>query len=286
MKRLLVRTGFVVLLLSAKSHAQSGAVIPHADGGSASQGSCVILERMGRGDRTKSRLYSLGISGKHFRLIEGKLPEGFSSHGKMTDHDVRNLQARGAQVLVLDSHYTSADLKEARANCAGQTGQTLTQAETKAPPEPAPALLASTPSPATKPLTGKPPDAKAPTAKAEDSAASAGTAETATSTPAPASKLPAPKAGTPKAATPKADGLVASTGATEAALVDVSSTPPGADVYIDERFFGQTPATTIILMPGNHTIAVRKSGFVPWQKKLNLPSGRTNVDAALIPKAK
>lgn len=286
MKRLLVRTGFVVLLLSAKSHAQSAAVVPQADGGHAPQTGCVILKLMGRIDRTKTRLYSLGLSGKHFRYVEGKLPEGFSPHAKMTHHDVRNLQARGAQVLVLDSHYTSDDLKEARANCPGQTGQTLTQAETKAPPEPAPTLIASTPSPAAKPLTAKPPDAKAPTPKAEDSASSARIAETAASTPASVPKPPDAKAPTSKVATPKADGLVASTGATEAALVDVSSTPAGADVYIDERLFGKTPATTIILMPGNHTIAVRKSGFVAWQKKVNLPSGRTNIDAELLPKAK
>lgn len=281
MKRLLVRTGFVVLLLSAKSHAQSGPVVPQTDRGHAPQTGCVILELMGRGDRTKSRLYSLGISGKHFRYIEGKLPEGFSSHDKMTDHDVRNLQARGAQVLVLDSHYTSEDLKEARANCAGQTGKTLTEAETKAPPEPAPALVASSPSPAAKQLTARPPDAKAPTPKAEDSASSTGTTGPAAGAP-PAAAKP-PKAKSP---TPKANHLSPSTGTAEAALVDVSSTPAGADVYVDERFFGQTPATTIILTPGDHKIAVRKSGFVAWQKKLSLPSGRTNIDADLVPKAK
>ena len=89
-----------------------------------------------------------------------------------------------------------------------------------------------------------------------------------------------------KASTPKADHLARSTGTAEAALVDVSSTPAGADVYIDELFFGSTPATTIILTPGDHKIAVKKDGFVVWQKKLSLPSGRTSVDAELLPKAK
>ena len=69
-------------------------------------------------------------------------------------------------------------------------------------------------------------------------------------------------------------------------MIDVSSTPTGADVYIDERFFGRTPATTIILMPGNHKIALKKDGFVVWKKKLKLPSGRINVEAQLLAKAK
>ena len=248
MKRLMVGTGFVVLLLSAKSHAQSGAVTPPAEGRHASQASCVILTRMGRIGRTESRLYHFGISGKQFRYVEGKLPEGFSFHDKMSDHDVRNLQSRGAEVRVLESHYTSEDLKEAKASCGGETSKTQNQVEAKAALAPAPPLIASTSAPAPKPSAAKAPIAKEPTPKAEDS--------------------------------------VSSTGATEAALVDVSSTPTGAEVYIDERFFGRTPATTIILMPGSHKIAVKKDGFAVWQRKLKLSSGRVNVDVALLPKAK
>jgi PEGA domain-containing protein len=275
MKRLMVTTTFVVFLLSTKSHAQSGAAIPQSDGGHASQASCVILKRMGRIDRTKSRLYSLGISGKQFRYVEGKLPEGFSPHGRLTDHDVRNLQARGAQVLVLDSHYTPEDLKEARANCAGPAGKTANQIEAKASPAPAPALIASIPAPASKPLT-----AKVSTPKADDSASPTGTAELAASTP-----LPAPKPPTAKAPAPKAHDLPRSADTTEAALLDVSSTPTEADVYIDERLSGRTPAT-LILMPGDHKLVIKKNGFVVWKRKFNLPSGRSIVDADLVPKAK
>ena len=248
MKRLMVRTGFVVLLLSTKAHAQSGPVTPPADPAHTSQASCVILKRMGRADRTKSRLYSLGMSGKQFRYIEGKLPEGFSLHGKMTDHDVRNLRARGAEVIVVESNYTSEDLKEARANCQGGTSKTPNQAEAKSLPAPTPALTASTPAPAPAP-------------------------EAIASTPARASNGPTTKTDDPASST-------------EAALVDVSSIPTGADLYIDERFFGRTPSTTIILTPGDHKIAIKKDGFAVWQKKLRLPSGRINVDAKLVSKAK
>ena len=78
---------------------------------------------MGRVDQVTSDLYSFGIRGKQFRYIEGKLPEGFPSHGRMTDDDVRNLQDRGAKVIVLESHYTSGDLKQARADCLGEAAK-------------------------------------------------------------------------------------------------------------------------------------------------------------------
>jgi hypothetical protein len=122
MKRLMVRTAFIVFLVATKSRAQSGAVVPEVDAGHASQASCVILRRMGLVDQVTSHLYS-GVRGKQFRYIEGKLPEGFPFHGRMTDHDVRDLQARAAEVVVLESHYTSEDLKQARADCRGETGK-------------------------------------------------------------------------------------------------------------------------------------------------------------------
>lgn len=258
MKRVAVTTGFVLLLVCTTSHAQSAAVTPPGDAAPASQTSCVILKRMGRMGRTESRLTHFGISGKQFRFVEGKLPEGFSFREKMNENHVRNLQARGVQVLVLDSHYTADDLKEARADCQRGSGKTASQVEAKASPAPAPAAIAtaptakplapsreaiaSTPAPATKPLA-----AKTPTSKAEDSGASADT--------------------------------------TVAALLDVSSTPAEAEVYVDDHLSGRTPST-LILMPGNHKIAVKKSGFVVWQKKMKLPSGPSNVNAELLPKSK
>ena len=281
MKRLMVGSGFVLLVLYTKCDAQSGAVNQQADAGHAPPASCVILKRMGRIDRSKSRLYSFGISGKRFRYVEGKLPEGLSFHGKMTDHDVRNLQARGAQVLVLDSHYTSADLQEARANCQQESGKTPNQIEAKASPAAAPGPIGGATSPAWRPLT-----AKATTPKADDSASSPRTAEPAPSVPAPATRPPTPKPPAAKVSTSKAEDSGPSAETTVAALLDVSSTPAEADIYIDERFFGRTPATTIILMPGNHKLVIKKSGFVVWKREFNLLSGRSNVDAALVPKAK
>jgi hypothetical protein len=127
-------------LLLRQSFAQSGAVIPQGGAGHAGGASCVILKRMGPADQVTSRLYSFGIRGKQFQYVEGKLPEGFPFHGRMTDHDVRNLQGRGAEIIVLNQNFTSDELMQARADCRGETGKTPNQAEAK----PAPASTTAT----------------------------------------------------------------------------------------------------------------------------------------------
>jgi hypothetical protein len=126
---------FAMAFAAAPAFAQSGAVIPQGGAGHTPQASCVILKRMGPADQVTSRLYSFGIRGKQFQYVEGKLPEGFPFHGRLTDHDVRNLQGRGAEVIVVNQNYTTEDLNEARAECRGETGKTPTQSE----PKPAPA---------------------------------------------------------------------------------------------------------------------------------------------------
>jgi PEGA domain len=131
MKRLLLIVLFS-FVFTGRSVAQSGAVMPQSGAGHAAQASCVILKRMGPADEVTSHLYSFGIRGKQFQYVEGKLPEGFPFHGRLTDHDVRNLQARGAEVIVVESHYTAEDLKQARQQCQGETGKTPNQEDQKA----------------------------------------------------------------------------------------------------------------------------------------------------------
>jgi hypothetical protein len=126
---------FAFLFLFVRfAHAQSGAVIPQGGAGHAGQASCIILKRMGPADEVTSHLYSFGIRGKQFQYVEGKLPEGYPFHGRLTDHDVRNLEARGTEVRVLEAHYTADDLKQARADCRGETGKTPIQSEAKPHP--------------------------------------------------------------------------------------------------------------------------------------------------------
>jgi hypothetical protein len=89
---------------------------------------------MGPADEITSHLYSFGIRGKQFQYVEGKLPDGFPFHGRLTDHDVRNLQGRGAEVIVVNQDFSSEDLRQARADCRGETGKTPMQADEKGKP--------------------------------------------------------------------------------------------------------------------------------------------------------
>src|SRR5215831_20851843 len=107
MNRTLISLSISLAILAGTCLGQSGTVIPEHGAGNAQPPSCVILKRMGPADQVTSRLYSFGIRGKQFQYVEGKLPDGFPFHGRMTDHDVRNLQGRGAEVIVLNQNFTS-----------------------------------------------------------------------------------------------------------------------------------------------------------------------------------
>ncbi len=227
-RNLLVATRVgVSILLALAAHSQlsgqSGAVIPQGGAGHAPQASCVILKRMGPADEVTSHLYSFGLRGKQFQYVEGKLPEGFPFHGRLTDHDVRNLQGRGAEVLILEPHYTADDLKQARADCRGETGKAPNQAESKASP----------------------------------SEAKEGDADPAAGAPA---APPAP------AATPAAS-VAPPTG-----KLSVESNPSGADIEIDGSFVGNTPSD-VQVPAGDHTIAVKKTGFRDWERQMKVTTG-------------
>jgi len=108
---------FAGILAVTPSFAQSSPAMPSANAGHAAQASCVILERMGTIGQVTSRVLSLGVRGSEFQFVEGKLPEGVSFHNKLTEHDVRKLQASGTDVIVLDSDYLPDDLSQAREGC-------------------------------------------------------------------------------------------------------------------------------------------------------------------------
>jgi PEGA domain len=203
MKRFTIATIFFGSLLARQSFAQSGAVIPQGGAGHAQQATCVILKRMGPADQITSRLYSFGIRGKQFQYVEGKLPDGFPFHGRLTDHDVRNLQARGAEVIVVNQNFTADELKQAREDCRGETGKTPIQADAKAAP----------------------------------SQTSTGAANP----PAPASVARAPSPANDEASAEHA-GVTFSAAAAQTQL-QVTSTPDGADIEIDGSFVGNTPST-------------------------------------------
>jgi PEGA domain-containing protein len=70
--------------------------------------------------------------------------------------------------------------------------------------------------------------------------------------------------------------------AATSALIDIASTPSGADIEIDGKFVGSTPSS-VNVAPGDHDIAVKKSGFTAWEKKVSVSAGHININAELVP---
>ena len=61
----------------------------------------------------------------------------------------------------------------------------------------------------------------------------------------------------------------------------LTSTPDAADVYVDDLFIGNTPAT-LRLDPGKHTIKVSQNGYKVWSKDLSvIASSEVSLKAAL-----
>jgi|SRR5271169_981929 len=54
--------------------------------------------------------------------------------------------------------------------------------------------------------------------------------------------------------------------------VTINSTPAGADIEIDDAFFGHTPAQ-VPLAVGERMVTIVKQGYKPWQRKLRVLSG-------------
>ena len=65
-----------------------------------------------------------------------------------------------------------------------------------------------------------------------------------------------------------------------AAELEVSSTPDGADIEIDGNFVGSTPST-VGVVAGPHQLSVKKAGFKPWERKITVSSGHIKIDATL-----
>jgi hypothetical protein len=61
----------------------------------------------------------------------------------------------------------------------------------------------------------------------------------------------------------------------------ISSTPVGADIFLDQNFMGNTPST-VSAQPGKHSISVRKAGFQDWVREMNLSGGTITLNAELL----
>lgn len=64
--------------------------------------------------------------------------------------------------------------------------------------------------------------------------------------------------------------------------LSVNSNPLAADIEIDGAFVGNTPSS-VDVAPGDHTIAVVKSGYKRWERKIKVTGGSININAELEP---
>jgi hypothetical protein len=62
----------------------------------------------------------------------------------------------------------------------------------------------------------------------------------------------------------------------------ISSTPMGADIYLDQSFVGNTPST-VSVPSGKHSVSVRKAGYQDWVRDMNFSGGAITLNAELVP---
>lgn len=85
--------------------------------------------------------------------------------------------------------------------------------------------------------------------------------------------VPEPKAvpTEPSMTKPGASGA-ASPATRDNGKISVTSNPDGADVYVDDAFVGNTPAT-LNLNSGKHTVKVSQQGYKDWSKEVAVFAG-------------
>ena len=62
----------------------------------------------------------------------------------------------------------------------------------------------------------------------------------------------------------------------------ISSTPVGADIYLDQNFVGNTPST-VNVPSGKHSVSVKKPGFQDWVREMSFSGGTITVNAQMAP---
>jgi len=62
--------------------------------------------------------------------------------------------------------------------------------------------------------------------------------------------------------------------------LDIWSSPPGADIFVDGAYVGKTPYS-MTLAQGAHTIDLRKKDFAIWQRKVQVTAGKRRIGSYL-----
>jgi hypothetical protein len=67
----------------------------------------------------------------------------------------------------------------------------------------------------------------------------------------------------------------------EKGTVQFTTSPSGAEIYLDNQYRGSTPGTISDIEPGNHTLEFRLNGHKNWGATITVPSGTSNFFASL-----
>jgi hypothetical protein len=67
----------------------------------------------------------------------------------------------------------------------------------------------------------------------------------------------------------------------EKGTLHLTSSPSGAEIYLDNQYKGSTPSTLSEVEPGNHTLEFRLKGYKSWKSVVTVLSGTSNYFAAL-----
>ncbi|MCJ7742019.1 MAG: PEGA domain-containing protein [Methanoregula sp.] len=66
--------------------------------------------------------------------------------------------------------------------------------------------------------------------------------------------------------------------------IKITSSPSGAEVYLDNEYHGTTPNTITTVQAGNHTVEIRERGYKTWSQGVSVTSGSSvAVSASLVP---
>lgn len=67
----------------------------------------------------------------------------------------------------------------------------------------------------------------------------------------------------------------------QSSAISIKSSPDGAEISIDGSFVGSTPSS-LRLKAGEHTISIKKSGYLDWERRITLTSeSNVSLDATL-----
>lgn len=67
----------------------------------------------------------------------------------------------------------------------------------------------------------------------------------------------------------------------EPGTLQLTSSPSGSEIYLDNQYRGSTPSTISDVAPGNHTLEFRSGGYKNWKATITVPSGTSNYFASL-----